>query len=171
LATRFDKSIAYFWSASHQQIYRELAQLEQAGLIESLPEEATRGRKRAYRILSAGRAELRRWIMLEEEPAPLRHEFMVRLRAEAVVGPTRLEAEIRRRIAVHTSKLAQYREIAKRDFPDAPEDRETALHLVVLEAGIGYESGWLEILDAALAALQKPQRASRSTSPRRPRKL
>jgi DNA-binding PadR family transcriptional regulator len=171
LATRFDKSIAYFWSASHQQIYRELAQLEQAGLIESLPEEATRGRKRAYRILSAGRAELRRWIMLEEEPAPLRHEFMVRLRAEAVVGPTRLEAEIRRRIAVHTSKLAQYREIAKRDFPDAPEDRETALHLVVLEAGIGYESGWLEILDAALAALQKPQRASRSTSPRRPSKL
>ena len=29
LARRFDKSIGYFWSATHQQIYRELAKLEE----------------------------------------------------------------------------------------------------------------------------------------------
>jgi len=28
LAGRFDRSIAYFWQATHQQIYRELARLE-----------------------------------------------------------------------------------------------------------------------------------------------
>ena len=33
LAERFDKSIGYFWHATHQQIYRELARLEQVGLV------------------------------------------------------------------------------------------------------------------------------------------
>ncbi|MGW4568360.1 PadR family transcriptional regulator, partial [Streptomyces sp. NPDC004561] len=28
LTRRFDKSIGYFWSATHQQIYRELGRLE-----------------------------------------------------------------------------------------------------------------------------------------------
>ncbi|WP_322013183.1 PadR family transcriptional regulator [Paraburkholderia sp. J12] len=160
LAARFDKSIGYFWTASHQQIYRELGHLEEAKLIESLPEEATRGRKRAYRILPAGRDELRRWITQEEEPAVLRHELLVRLRAEAVVGPTGLEKEIRRRIVLHAGKLAQYREIEHRDFPEEPQDREAALQRVVLQAGIDYESGWLDILNATLAALQKPSRSS-----------
>lgn len=167
LAARFDKSIGYFWNATHQQIYRELARLEESALIESLPEESTRGRKRAYRILQAGRDELKRWIRMEEEHTPFRHEFMVRLRAEAVVGPTGLDKEIRRRIAAHAEKLAQYREIEKRDFPVEPDDREAALQLVVLRAGIGYESGWLDTLNAALAALQKPTRRARSTSSRR----
>jgi DNA-binding PadR family transcriptional regulator len=167
LATRFDKSIGYFWHASHQQIYRELGHLEEAGLIESLPEASTRGRKRAYRILPAGYEELRRWIAQEEEPAALRHEFMVRLRAEAVVGPTGLDNEIRRRVVLHAAKLAQYLEIEKRDFPVEPQDRETALQFVVLQAGIGFERGWLEVLNAALAALQKPPRDARSPSRRR----
>ena len=33
LARRFDKSIGYFWHATHQQIYRELARMEGAGWI------------------------------------------------------------------------------------------------------------------------------------------
>jgi DNA-binding PadR family transcriptional regulator len=35
LARRFDKSIGYFWHATHQQIYRELARMEAAGWIAS----------------------------------------------------------------------------------------------------------------------------------------
>ena len=37
LTRRFDKSIGYFWSATHQQIYRELGKLEAAGYIRALP--------------------------------------------------------------------------------------------------------------------------------------
>src|SRR2546427_2995102 len=51
LAERFDRSIGYFWNATHQQIYRELARLEEAQWIEALPAESGRGRKRQYRIL------------------------------------------------------------------------------------------------------------------------
>ncbi|HEX5361461.1 MAG TPA: PadR family transcriptional regulator, partial [Fluviicoccus sp.] len=35
LARRFEKSIGYFWRASHQQIYRELGRMEEAGWIRS----------------------------------------------------------------------------------------------------------------------------------------
>jgi DNA-binding PadR family transcriptional regulator len=161
LAARFDRSIGYFWHATHQQIYRELARLEEAGLIESLPEESTRGRKRAYRILPAGRDELKAWIPQEDEPAALRDEFMVRLRAEAAVGPTGLDNEIRRRIDLHEEKLALFRQIELRDFPVEPQDRETALRHLVLQAGIRYEENWLVLLTEALAALQKPGGISR----------
>lgn len=37
LTRRFDRSIGYFWHATHQQIYRELARLEDEGWVESTP--------------------------------------------------------------------------------------------------------------------------------------
>ncbi|WP_077033282.1 PadR family transcriptional regulator [Pelomonas sp. KK5] len=162
LASRFDRSIGYFWHATHQQIYRELARLEASGFIEGLSEEeAARGRKRDYRILPAGRAELKRWIRQEAEPATLREEFLVRLRAEAAVGPTGLDKELRRRIALHEEKLAQYQRIEARDFPTEPQDREAALQHLVLRVGIHYEENWLGILKEALAALAKPKRSAK----------
>ena len=39
LTRRFDRSIGYFWSATHQQIYRELGRLEAEGHIRALPTE------------------------------------------------------------------------------------------------------------------------------------
>nr|MBP6615919.1 helix-turn-helix transcriptional regulator [Aquabacterium sp.] len=102
LARRFDKSIGYFWRATHQQIYRELARMEKAGWISSeAAPDGGRTRKKIYQVLDAGRTELERWA---REPAPLvdmRDEFMVRLRADAVIGPLGLHGEVERRLALH----------------------------------------------------------------------
>lgn len=51
LTRRFDRSIGYFWSSTHQQIYRELGKLEQAGRIRALPAAGRRpgGRRRSTR--------------------------------------------------------------------------------------------------------------------------
>lgn len=156
LAGRFDRSIGYFWQATHQQIYRELARMEQAGWIESLPEETTRGRKRAYRLLPAGRQELKRWIALAEEPAPLRDALMVRLRADAAVGPAGLAEEVGRRLKRHQNMLAHYLAVEQRDFPGDAEDRATMLRHLVLEAGIQYERYWIDLLLKAQAILDAP---------------
>ena len=117
LAGRFDRSIGYFWQATHQQIYRELARLEAAGWIEGLLPESGRGRMRKYRVLPAGRGELERWAGEALSPFPVREELMVRLRAAAVIGPTHLEDELERLAAHHRGKLAAYRKIEARDFP------------------------------------------------------
>jgi DNA-binding PadR family transcriptional regulator len=69
LARRFDKSIGYFWHATHQQIYRELARMEAAGWIEGfVPPDAGKTRKKEYRVLGAGRAELARWTQRARSP-------------------------------------------------------------------------------------------------------
>jgi DNA-binding PadR family transcriptional regulator len=152
LTRRFDKSIGYFWSATHQQIYRELGRLEADGLIRALPTQApARGQKKSYEVLPAGRAELARWTAAAQDPKPLRDTLLLRLRAAAVVGRAGVEADLHRHLELHQRQLAEYREIEKRDFPpdrDAPEDR---LRHLVLRAGIDLETFWTQWLTHALA--------------------
>ncbi|MFI2374604.1 PadR family transcriptional regulator [Streptomyces sp. NPDC018964] len=152
LTRRFDRSIGYFWSATHQQIYRELGKLEAEGLIRALPsEQPARGQKKAYEVLPAGRAELARWTSASQDPKPHRDAMLLRLRAAAVVGTAGLAADLRRHRELHELQLAEYREIERRDFPpgkDGPEDR---LRHLVLRAGIDLETFWTRWLDHALA--------------------
>lgn len=157
LAGRFDRSIGHFWHATHQQIYRELGRLEESGWIESLPEESGRGRKRAYRLLPAGRKELRRWIAECKDPTPPRDELMVRLRAEAVLGAAGLEKEIRRRLKLHEEKLDLYRQIEVHDFSTNVESRAKRLQHLVLKAGIAQEQFWVDFSREALDILEMKQ--------------
>lgn len=160
LAERFDRSIGYFWHATHQQIYRELARLEETGWIEALPAESGRGRKRQYRIRPAGRKELRRWVAERADPTWLREELMVRLRAEAVIGPCGLREEIARRREMHQEKLDLYRRLELRDFFDKPPNRERRLQHLVLKAGILHEELWRDITREALEILALPTSAA-----------
>ncbi len=165
LAQRFDRSLGYFWHATHQQIYRELARMEALGWIASLPAESGRGRKRAYRILPAGQAELSRWVGTSMDPQPLRNELMVRLRAEAALGfadadsTTGLVQELRRRLRLHEEQLALYREFEQRDLSrqQGEPTRKQALQNLVLVSGIQHEGFWIEICQKALAILETPE--------------
>ncbi|MFH8705466.1 PadR family transcriptional regulator [Streptomyces rubrogriseus] len=152
LTRRFDRSIGYFWSATHQQIYRELGRLEAQGLIRALPDQQpARGQKKSYEVLPAGRAELSRWTATPQDPKPLRDTMLLRLRAAAVVGTAGVEADLRRHLELHERQLAEYEEIERRDFPpgrDSPEDR---LRHLVLRAGIDLETFWTQWLGHALA--------------------
>src|SRR5687768_17459811 len=88
LARRFDRSIGYFWHASHQQIYRELGRMSEKGWIAASDDAGgPKNRKKVYSVLPAGREELRRWVL---EPTPgldVRDEILVKLRADAALGP------------------------------------------------------------------------------------
>lgn len=164
LADRFDRSIGYFWPATHQQIYRELGRLEQAGWVQSLPPQSGRGRKRVYRVLPAGRAELARWTGDRYQPRPPREELMVRLRAEAVIGPTPgLLRDIERQLELHAQQLALYRQIEERDFPRQGGGqggaRERELQHLVLTAGIMLEKFWVEFCEKARDTLAAKPRS------------
>lgn len=160
LAGRFDKSIGYFWSATHQQIYRELSKLESDGLIASEPEADARGRKRVYRALTKGRAELKRWIAQEDSPPVLRDSLLVRLRAEAAVGSGDLINAVRQRRAAHQEKLEKYQTIEERDFHGKRLDRPQALQHLILLAGVQHEQGWIDILTQALEILDEDAKAT-----------
>lgn len=156
LARRFDKSIGYFWHATHQQIYRELARMEAAGWIESSSApDAGKTRKRECRVLPAGRAELIRWANEPSPPMDLRDEFMVKLRADAALSEVDLRPEIGRQIEQHQEKLAHYRAIEERDFPHGRAlSREARIQHMILKKGILYEEvsiGWAQQMLDVLA--------------------
>ncbi|MXM65953.1 PadR family transcriptional regulator [Streptomyces sp. HUCO-GS316] len=154
LTRRFDKSIGYFWSATHQQIYRELGKLEAEGYIRTLPaEQPARGQKKSYEVLPAGRAELARWTGASQDPKPLRDVMLLRLRAAAVVGTAGIEADLRRHLELHRRQLAEYRQIEKRDFPPGKDTPQGRLHHLVLQAGIDLETFWTQWLTRAVDEL------------------
>ncbi|MFD7409801.1 PadR family transcriptional regulator [Streptomyces sp. NPDC059866] len=152
LTRRFDRSIGYFWSATHQQIYRELGKLEAEGLIRALPaEQPVRGQKKSYEVLPAGRAELARWTAAAQDPKPHRDTLLLRLRAAAMVGTAGLEADLRRHLDLHRQQLAEYEKIEQRDFPPGKDSAQDRLQHLVLRAGIDLETFWTQWLEHALA--------------------
>ncbi|QNP68580.1 PadR family transcriptional regulator [Streptomyces roseirectus] len=154
LTRRFDRSIGYFWSATHQQIYRELGKLEAEGHIRALPSEApARGQKKSYEVLPEGRAELARWTAGPQDPRPHRDATLLRLRAAAVVGTAGLATDLTRHLALHQRQLAEYQEIEARDFPPGDDSTQARLHHLVLRAGIELETFWTDWLARALAEL------------------
>lgn len=153
LTRRFDKSIGFFWSATHQQIYRELGRLEQSGLIRAVPQPPSQGRRKEYEVLPEGRAELADWVAESQDPKPVRDALLLRLRAAAVVGARGLDAELQRHLELHRGQLAHYTEIEERDFPAEKSADENRLQHLVLQAGISMETFWIDWLTRARAEL------------------
>ncbi|WP_338845012.1 PadR family transcriptional regulator [Massilia sp. W12] len=155
LARRFDKSIGYFWHATHQQIYRELARMEAAGWISaSIPLDAGKTRKKEYRVLPAGRAELARWAQQQAQPMDLRDEFTVKLRAAAALPELNLAAEMQRHLALHEARLAHYLAIEARDFAGRELLQAQRIQHMILKKGILYEESELAWGRDMLALLQ-----------------
>ena len=77
LLKTFEKSMANVWPATQSQLYGELNKLADAGLIE-VTDIGPRGRKE-YRITSAGRTELQRWVMSPEDDPPFRDASLLRV--------------------------------------------------------------------------------------------
>jgi DNA-binding PadR family transcriptional regulator len=164
LARRFDRSIGYFWSATHQQIYRTLRTMEDDGWVHvDVVEQQSRPDKRVYGVTDGGRAELARWIA---EPLSGRgssvtdsrtRELAVKIRG-AAYGDVSTLAALRDQVVAlrreRTELLDTYRGFEKCQFPDPAALHGAALHqYLVLRGGIHAEEGSVDWLDEVLAAL------------------
>lgn len=164
LARRFDRSIGYFWAATHQQIYRTLRTMEADGWVHAKTvTQQGRPDKRVYTVSARGRAELARWIA---EPLSGRgstvadnrtRDLAVKIRG-AVHGD--LDA-LRRQITELRDERAElldtYLGYQKGQFPDPSALTGSALHqYLVLRGGIRAEENAIEWLDEVAAALANP---------------
>jgi DNA-binding PadR family transcriptional regulator len=176
LARRFDRSIGYFWSATHQQIYRTLRTMEDGGWV-SAKAVIQRGRpdKKVYTVSGAGRAELARWIA-----APLgeggsgsgrggalsdtrTREIAVKLRGAAYGDSTALHRQISVLRTERARLLDTYRVFEKTQFPDPAMLDGSALHqYLVLRGGIRAEESTIDWLDEVTGALaDRPEQENR----------
>jgi DNA-binding PadR family transcriptional regulator len=160
LSRRFERSIGYFWTATHQQIYRVLKRMESDGWIDvrEVPQQG-RPDKKEYSVAARGRAALSAWLHEPIEPESVRHDLAVKIRGAAFDDPTALIREVERHHRAHTDRLAHYLAGERRDFtgPDAPTapDAGQQLQHVVLRGGIAYERMTLDWLDDVLATLRR----------------
>src|SRR3954447_14734104 len=73
LARRFDRSIGFFWHATHQQIYRVLARMEADGWVRATAvAQSGRPDKRVYAVTDAGERVLAEWLAAPAPALPLR---------------------------------------------------------------------------------------------------
>ena len=156
LARRFDRSMGFFWNATHQQIYRELSGMHQKGWISPIEDDSSNSRKKTYQVEQLGRTELASWMVEQSPPAQLREELMVRLRAEAQLGSNAVLPELERHLELHKEKLNIYQSIFAKDFAyAADEDRTLYIHKMILQLGIDLEIGWIKWLETIIPQLHK----------------
>jgi len=156
LTRRFDRSIGFFWSATHQQIYRVLARMEADGWV-TAEHVAQQGRadKKVYAVTAAGRDELSRWLATPITAETFRSEVAVRLRGASYGDREAVLEQVRAHAVDHATRLAHYEQLAGRDFPDglasATTDHERDVYLV-LRGGIRLERFWVDWLTEYLDA-------------------
>jgi PadR family transcriptional regulator AphA len=140
-----DRSLRHFWAVSYGQIYPELRQLEQLGLVES-EEAAVGGRRRTlYRITARGREELEEWLAEPVEVAmEVRDELLLRFflsdegsaedRERLLQAMVRRHEDMARKLAGHRPVLAGKGDSAR---------------LQVLDFGVAFHefcAGWFDRL-------------------------
>jgi DNA-binding PadR family transcriptional regulator len=135
ITKNFDDVLSYFWRASHQQVYRELARLSDDGCVtHEVVEQAGKPNKKVYGLTDLGRDELARWVASETDPPRPQYDLLVKLLAAPAVGKDVLLREIERQQAVTSAVLAAFR--AKNDLcMQIPLERlsehEQILHLAL----------------------------------------
>lgn len=98
--------IGDFWSLTQSQVYRELAAMAEAGLVEA----GARGRRdrRPYAITDAGRAAFTRWLEREPGAETIRFPLLLTLGFGRHLPPDRLAAFVRAHRAAHAERLDRY---------------------------------------------------------------
>jgi DNA-binding PadR family transcriptional regulator len=155
LAKRFDESVGYFWSATHQQIYRELSQLEdKAWICSQTIEQSDRPNKKLFSLTPLGRQKMAEWMVQPSKHSKHKEEILVKLFAGPLMEPHQLRAELLRSRASHRQQLETYLIIEQQYFPD-PTTLSFAdkCQYLTLRQGIRHETNWVEWCDEALSVL------------------
>lgn len=151
LARRFEKSIGFFWHATHQQIYRVLARMEGDGWVtaHTVPQTG-RPDKKVYAVSAAGRQVLADWLAEPVGTEPFRSELAVKLRGASYGDRATLLGHVAEARADHETRLAHYRQM-EHAFP-ADATGHQLDQLLVLRGGIRLEEFWIAWLTDYLDA-------------------
>jgi DNA-binding PadR family transcriptional regulator len=97
IARNFDQVLSHFWRASHQQIYRELARMNDDGyVVFRAVAQSGRPDKKLYSLTKAGRGALKRWVAAPTDPPRPQNDLLVKLLAGLLVNRPALKREIAR---------------------------------------------------------------------------
>ena len=154
LARRFERSIGFFWSATHQQIYKVLGRMDRDGWVE-VTEVAQDGRptKKVHAVSTLGEQALADWLAEPAASGPMRSELAVKMRGASFGDRTAVLDVVRADLADHATRLEHYRALEARDYPEPAQLSGIDLdHYLVLHGGILMEETWVAWLTDYLEA-------------------
>jgi len=146
LTRRFEKSLGFFWHATHQQIYRVLSRMEADGWVDvEVVEQEGRPDKRVHTPSAEGRRVLAEWLATPMPMETFRSELAVKLRGASYGDRAVLAANLRDARGDHATRLAQYEQMEREQFPDhLALDAAQKDQWLVLRGGIGLERFWID---------------------------
>jgi DNA-binding PadR family transcriptional regulator len=145
VATAQDR-IGAFWSITQSQVYRELATMAEAGLVEA-GERGARDR-RPYAITASGRDAFAAWLAQPPGPELIRFPLLLTVMFGAHIPPGTLSQHLADQRAVHAERLASY-EASRAEADAAPAGQgPDAYQRAVLDFGLRYERATLEWFDS-----------------------
>jgi DNA-binding PadR family transcriptional regulator len=115
LAKGFDASVANFWMATPQQLYRELDRLADQGLIRArVVHQERRPNKRMFSLTDAGYAAIHQFTAATPKPSVIRDELLVKVQAADAGNAQAVRESILERLHWSTAKLQRYERLQAR---------------------------------------------------------
>lgn len=141
LVTTAQRSIGGFWSLTRSQVYRELASMAQAGLVEA--DEVGPRDRRPYRLTDTGRHAFQNWLEQEPGPEQIRYPLLLTLGFARHLHPEKVTEFLTRHRADHAAQLKEY----QGQRAAAVAAGATPRDLITLDFGLRYETAVLEWFD------------------------
>lgn len=149
LTKAFESVLLESWRAKHSQIYPELKQLTQAGLVQyEIAISGTVLEKKVYSITETGKSELLEWISTPHTLSPMpKEEFRLQLFFSSFVSTQQRIALLQSQLEQRQKRLADLRLSGKKFDPIPPETDAAFCDYLVWLGGVMREENactWLE---------------------------
>jgi DNA-binding PadR family transcriptional regulator len=162
LSKAFDVSLANFWPATPQQLYRELERLARDGLVEArVVRQERRPNKRMFTLTEAGRRDLGSFATEPtRRPTALRDELLIKIQAMDGTDPPTTRTLVEERMAWARGKLGRYERVRERLLDGRTEEEylreaDRIGPYLTLMGGIAFETENVRWCERVLAILQQ----------------
>lgn len=169
LAKDFDASVANFWMATPQQLYRELDRLAEQGLIQArVVHQERRPNKRMFSLTAAGHDAIQQFTTKAPKPSVIRDELMVKVQAADAGNAAAVREFIVERLQWATAKLQRYERLRTRMLDGRTEDEyldqaERIGPYLTLMRGISFEEENVHWAKRALTMIERRLPAGRKS--------
>ena len=162
IAKEFKSTINFFWQASHQQIYKTLATLEDANWVKyQIKKQQDKPDKKTYSITEVGRNELAKWVAEPSKAQTIRNELLVKLLSIETVGIDIIIKELQRYSLKIKQQLEIYNQIVQEHYQCEPESLPSLYYMslyLTVRKGIIWAKSEIDWLNESIDLLQKRQK-------------
>ncbi|MFF4836173.1 PadR family transcriptional regulator [Streptomyces sp. NPDC001315] len=162
LAKGFEASVANFWMATPQQIYRELERMAGEGLVAArVVQQERRPDKRLFSLTEAGLDAVRAFLAEgPAKPLAIRDELLVKVQCVDLGDIDIVRAEIVQRMERSAAKLARYERAQERLLAGRTEEEYCATvervgPYLTLQAGLAFERSSVQWGERAVKLLER----------------